>query len=67
MYSNSDVISASFDVTFFLIMGKPSLINNNELTLSVDVRAVNGDVGVRQGDDNPLNETDLLAVSQREH
>ena len=48
-------------------MGKPSLINNNELTLSVDVPAVNGDVGVSQGDDNPLNETDLLAMSQREH
>ena len=48
-------------------MGKPSLINNNELTLSVDVPAVNGDVGVSQGDDNPLNETVLLAVPQREH
>ena len=48
-------------------MGKPSLINNNELTLSVYVPAVNGAVGVSQGDDNPLNETVLLAVSQREH
>ena len=43
------------------------MTNNNELTLSVDLPAVNGDVGVSQGDDNPLNETILLAVSQREH
>ena len=43
------------------------MINNNELTLSVDVPAVNGDVGMSQGDDNPLNETALLAVLQREH
>ena len=43
------------------------MINNNELTLSVDVPTVNGAVGVSQGDDNPLNETVLLAVPQREH
>ena len=48
-------------------MGKPSLKNNNELTLSVDLPAVNGAVGVSHGDDNPLNETNLLVVSQREH
>jgi hypothetical protein len=50
-----------------MIMGKPSLINNNELTLSVDLPSVNGDVGVSQGDENPLNETVLLAVPHGEH
>jgi hypothetical protein len=43
------------------------LINNNELTLSVDVPAVNAAVGVSQSDNNPLNETVLLAVPHREH
>ena len=47
-------------------MGKPSLKNNNELTLSVDVPAVNGAFGVNQVNDNALSVTVLLAVSQRE-
>jgi hypothetical protein len=50
-----------------MIMGKPALIDNNELTLPVDVPADIDATGVNLGDDNPLNETILLAVSQREH
>ena len=47
-------------------MGNPTLINNNELTLSVDVPAVNGAFEVNQIKDNPLSVTALLAMSQRE-
>ena len=46
-------------------MGRPVLIDNKELTLSVDVPADIDATGVNPGDDNPLNGTVLLAVPQR--
>ena len=41
------------------------MIDNKELTLSVDVPADIDTTGVNPGDDNPLNGTVLLAVPQR--
>ena len=49
----------------FITMGRPVLIDNKELTLSVDVPADIDATGVNPGDDNPLNGTVLLAVPQR--
>ena len=49
-----------------MILGRPALIDNNELTLPVDVPADIDATGVNLGDDNPLNRTVLLAVPQRE-